>query len=302
MKNKTKKDILMGNSTSRKVFVTINTILLISITFITILPIIHIISLSFSSTQAAEGGLVGLLPVQFSLKAYESILGKTSFYKALMISVKRVLIGVPFSLLCTILVAYPLSKEKNKFSARKVYVWFFIITMLFNGGLIPTYIIVKSTGIMNKIWALILPSAVSVFNILILMNFFRELPKALEEAALIDGAGHMSILTKIYLPLAKPALATLVLFIFVFHWNSWFDGLMYINKIEKIPLQTYLQQILTMPDTRFMSADQLQELGNASRRTNNAAQIIISTIPIMIIYPFLQKYYTTGLVLGSVKS
>ncbi|GKX28804.1 putative ABC transporter permease protein YtcP [Vallitalea longa] len=302
MKEKSNNDVLMGNSVSRKVFVTINTIFLILVTFITILPIIHIISLSFSSTQAAEGGLVGLLPVQFSLKAYTSILGKTSFYRSLVVSIKRVIIGVPFSLLCTILVAYPLSKDKKSFPARKIYVWFFIITMLFNGGIIPTYIIVKSTGIMNKLWALILPSAVSVFNILILMNFFRELPKELEEAALIDGAGHISILTRIFLPLAKPALATLVLFIFVFHWNSWFDGLMYINKIERIPLQTYLQQILTMPDTRFMTADQLQELGNASRRTSNAAQIIISTIPILIIYPFLQKYYTKGLVLGSVKS
>ncbi len=289
-------------SLSRKIFLFINYIVLALVTVIGILPIIHILAISFSSAQAVESGFVSMLPVQFTTSSYSHILGNPNFYRAFGVSVIRVLIGVPVNLILSILVAYPLSKSDDEFRGRKFFVWFFILTMLFNGGLIPTYIIVKSTGLINTIWALILPSAVSVFNILILMNFFRQLPKALEEAALIDGASQPRVLVSIILPLAKPALATITLFIFVYHWNTWFDGLMYINTADKIPLQTYLQGILTIPDTKFMTTEQLEALGKMSRRTSNAAQIVVSTIPILIVYPFLQKYYTKGLVLGSVKS
>lgn len=289
-------------SFSRKVFCVINYTLLTLVTVVGIMPIIHILAISFSTAQAVESGLVSMLPVQFTTAAYGHILGNPNFYRAFGVSVVRVLIGVPVNLILTILVAYPLSKSDADFGGRKFFVWFFIVTMLFNGGLIPTYIVVKSTGLINTIWALIIPSAVSVFNILILMNFFRQLPKALEEAALIDGASQMRVLVNIILPLAKPALATITLFVFVFHWNTWFDGLMYINTPDKVPLQTYLQSILTIPDTKFLTTEQLEALGKMSRRTSNASQIVVSTVPILIVYPFLQKYYTKGLVLGSVKS
>lgn len=289
-------------SFSRKVFCVFNYTLLTLVTVVGIMPIIHILAISFSTAQAVESGLVSMLPVQFTTAAYGHILGNPNFYRAFGVSVVRVLIGVPVNLILTILVAYPLSKSDADFGGRKFFVWFFIVTMLFNGGLIPTYIVVKSTGLINTIWALIIPSAVSVFNILILMNFFRQLPKALEEAALIDGASQMRVLVNIILPLAKPALATITLFVFVFHWNTWFDGLMYINTPDKVPLQTYLQSILTIPDTKFLTTEQLEALGKMSRRTSNASQIVVSTVPILIVYPFLQKYYTKGLVLGSVKS
>lgn len=167
--------------------------------------------------------------------------------------------------------------------------------------MIPTYMVVKYTGLLNTIWSLILPGAVSVFNILILMNFFRDLPKEIEESALIDGAGHFTIMARLFLPLAKPALATIVLFIFVNHWNSWFDGLIYMSLQKDFPLQTYLQSILTVPDIQNMTTEQLSQLGKVSRAATNAAQIVISSVPILIIYPFLQRYYTKGLTLGSVK-
>lgn len=289
-------------SGSRRTFISVNYVLLTVLACISLLPLIHVVSLSFSSTQAVESGMVSLLPVQPTIAAYEFILQNPSFYRAFMVSVLRVLLGVSVGIVLTILVAYPLSKSEKEFGARKFFVWFFIVTMLFNGGMIPTYIVVKSTGLIDSMWALILPSAVSVFNVLILMNFFRQLPKALEEAALIDGASQFQVLTRVILPLAKPALATLVLFIFVFHWNSWFDGLLYMNSPKLQPLQTYLQGILTIPDTKFLSVEQLEILGKMSRRTSNAAQIVVSTIPILLVYPFLQKYYTKGLVLGSVKS
>ncbi|MBF9018916.1 MULTISPECIES: carbohydrate ABC transporter permease [unclassified Oceanispirochaeta] len=294
--------VLSGNSPSRIAFIVVNYILLALFTLVSILPLIHILSLSLSAVDAVDSGKVGLFPVDFSLTSYRFILNNTKFYSAFLVSVKRVLLGVPINLICIILIAYPLSKDKERFRRRKIYVWFFVFTMLFNGGMIPTYLIVKSTGLLDSIWALILPTAVNVFNLLILMNFFRELPKAIEESALIDGASHYTILLKIYLPLAKPALATLVLFTFVYHWNMWFDGLIYINSSAKVPLQTYLQSILTIPDIQNLTTEQMAIIGNMSRRATNSAQIVVSTVPILLVYPFLQKYYTKGLVLGSVKS
>lgn len=293
--------MIMGDSPSRKVFLVFNYIIITLMTLVSILPIWHIVAMSFSSTAPVEGGLVKLIPVEFNVANYKFIVTNSKFYTAFFNSVVRVVIAVPFSVFCTILVAYPLSKPKERFKMRTFYAWIFIVTMLFGGGIVPTYMIIKYTKIYNTVWALILPSAVAVFNMLILMNFFRDLPKELEESAFIDGAGHFTILWKIFVPLSKPALATLVLFIFVNHWNSWFDGLIYFSRQEDYPLQTYLQTILTVPDTKNMTPKELMELGKRSRRAVNAAQIVVSTLPIMVVYPFLQKYYTKGLVLGSVK-
>lgn len=300
-KTKTTDEILMGTSKKRKVFEIFNYILLAILGLVSILPVWHILMKSFSAPESVEAGLVGLLPVNFSTFSYEFILEKKEFYQAFFVTIKRVLIGLPFHLICTILAAYPLSKEESELNGRKIYVSLFVITMIFSGGLIPTFMVVKYTGIYNTIWALILPGAVSVFNILILMNFFRDIPKEIEESALIDGAGHFTILLRLFIPLAKPAIATIILFIFVHHWNSWFDGLIYINLQEDFPLQTYLQSILTTPDIQNMSTEQISLLGKTSRAATNASQIVISSIPILIIYPFLQRYYTKGLTLGSVK-
>lgn len=301
MANKSSVDMIMGNSPARRVFQILNLIIVSLLTIISILPVWHIIAMSFSSTAPVEGGLVRLIPIDFNVYNYKFIVTNPKFYNSFFNSVVRIAVAVPFSVFCTILVAYPLSKPKERFRMRSFYSWIFIITMLFSGGIVPTYMVVKYTGIYNTIWSLVLPSAVVVFNMLLLMNFFRELPKELEESAFIDGAGHFTILLKIFIPLSKPALATLILFIFVNHWNSWFDGLIYFSSQEDYPLQTYLQTILTIPDTKNMSPQELMELGKRSRRAVNAAQIVVSTIPIMIVYPFLQKYYTKGLVLGSVK-
>lgn len=300
-KTRTTDEILMGGSRKRRAFEVFNYLLLTFMGVISLLPVWHILMKSFSAPESVEAGLVKLLPVNFSTFSYEFILQKKEFYTAFFVSVKRVLLGVPLQLLCTILAAYPLSKEDSQLYGRRWYVTLFIITMVFSGGMIPTYMVVKYTGLLNTIWSLILPGAVSVFNILILMNFFRDLPKEIEESALIDGAGHFTIMARLFLPLAKPALATIVLFIFVNHWNSWFDGLIYMSLQKDFPLQTYLQSILTVPDIQNMTTEQLSQLGKVSRAATNAAQIVISSVPILIIYPFLQRYYTKGLTLGSVK-
>ena len=165
------------------------------------------------------------------------------------------------------LATYPLSRSLQAFRARKIYIWYFLVPMLFSGGLIPWYFIVKSTGIYDTIWALILPGAVPVFNVILLMNFFRELPKEIEESAYVDGAGHLITLLRIHIPLSKAALATLVLFCFVNHWNSWFDGLILMRSKDSYPMQTYLQTMLTVPDLSKSSSEEIIEFFKVNLRS-----------------------------------
>ena len=233
-------------------------------------------------------------------------MSSSQFLRALWISVQRTVLGVALNLILIVFTAYPLSKSKQEFPLRNVFSWFFVVTILFSGGLIPSYMVVKYTGILNTIWALILPGALNVFNMLVVMNYMRSLPHELEEAAYIDGAGHFQTLFRVILPVCTPTLATVTLFSFVGHWNSWYDGMIYMKTVDKYPLQTYLQTIVINPEAFFRNATNVsQELGNfinlANARTTNAAQLFLATIPILCIYPFLQKYFTTGLVMGSVK-
>ena len=288
-------------SVSRYIFIAINTLALTLLMALSVLPLIHIFSMSLSDDASVTAGLVGLYPVGLTAFSYSHIIRNPMFINSFFVSVIRAALGVPVNMLCIILVAYPLSRTAKQFPARKYYVWFFIFTMLFSGGLVPTYLIVRTTGIYDTILALIIPGAVPVFNMLILLNFFRGLPAELSEAAMIDGAGHATVLFQIFLPLSKAALATLVLFSFVGHWNSWFDGLIYINNRDLKPLQSYLQSILVRPDLARMDAQEREYFMRFNLRSIKAAQIFITIVPILLIYPFLQQYFTKGIVLGSVK-
>lgn len=291
------------NSIAWKTFMVFNLFILGAASLVCLFPMFHILAVSFSEGWAVQSGMVGLWPVHFTLKAYEFVVTKPEFSRAFVITLERVFIGVPFTMLITLLVAYPLSKRQREFNHRNVYAWFFIITMLFNGGLIPTYIMVYKTGLINTIWALIIPGAVQVFNIILLFNFFRQLPDEIEESAFMDGASYWRSLWSIYIPLSKPALATVTLFILVAHWNSWFDGILYINYPDKYPLQSYLQTVIIRPDIKVSASmeENLTLLTLISQRNSRAAQIFLAMIPILLVYPFLQKYFTTGIVLGSVK-
>ena len=267
-------------------------------------PIINVLSVSLSSSSAAAAGQVGIWPVEFSLSSYTYALTKKSFLTAFVVSLKRAALGISVNMLLTILAAYPLSKTKRELWGRNLYAWFFFFTMIFNGGLIPWYMVIKQVGLIDNILALILPSAVQVFFVLVLMNFFRQLPKEISESALIDGAGHWSIMWKIHVPLSLPSIATLVLFSFVFHWNSWFDGLILMTSPIRYPLQTYMQAILEVVDPlrlKGMTAEQIAELMKVSNRTLKSSQIFIAAAPVLAIYPFLQRYFMKGLLLGSVK-
>lgn len=293
--------MIRNESSSRKTFLVFDYMFLAVVALLCLLPLIHVFALSLSSSAAATAGEVKLWPVDFTWSSYRYVAGKPEFIKALTISVKRVALGVPINMFLTILVAYPLSREINTFRFRKIYAWLFVITILFNGGLIPWYMTIFKTGLIDRIWALIIPSAVPVFNVIILMNFFKELPKEIEESAFIDGASHWLSLWKICVPLSKPALATLILFCTVGHWNSWFDGLILMNRPEKYPLQSYLQTVVVQRDlTRIQSKD-ISTLAEVSERTSKAAQIFLGAVPILLVYPFLQKYFMKGIILGSVK-
>lgn len=290
-----------GNSFGLKIFKLANYVFLISLSLLCILPLINILTISFSSNTAVASGEVTFWPVGWTTASYQLILDNPQFLNAIGVTIQRVVLGVSINLLLTILIAYPLSKEVNVFRMRTFYAWFFVFTMLFGGGLIPWYMVVKNTGLLDTIWALVLPGAVPVFNVVLLLNFFRGIPKELEEAAFMDGAGHWTILWRIYVPLALPALATIFLFSIVGHWNSWFDGIIFMNSPENYPLQSYLQTIIIQRDLSQITSDEIDALLNVSDRTSKAAQIFVGALPILLVYPFLQKYFMKGIVMGSVK-
>ncbi|MOA08526.1 Inner membrane ABC transporter permease protein YcjP [compost metagenome] len=172
--------------------------------------------------------------------------------------------------------------------------------MLFSGGLVPFYILIQKLNMMNTLWVLIVPGAVSVWNMILLLNFFRGVPRELEEAAFIDGAGHLRTLFSIYLPVSMPAIATLSLFSMVGHWNSWFDGLIFMTDHKNYPLATFLQTIIVQQDFSKVTV-RPEDLENISQRTVKAAQIFIGMAPILLVYPFLQRFFVKGIVLGAVK-
>ncbi|MBX4148417.1 carbohydrate ABC transporter permease [Paenibacillus lautus] len=291
----------MKPSFGRRTFQVSNLIFLAFISFLCLMPIIHILAISFSSGSAAAAGKVALWPVEFTTAAYDNVFGKPEYIRAFGISIQRVVVGTALSMLLTIVTAYPLSKDRNTFRLRTVYAWIFVFTILFNGGLIPTYLTIKSLGLIDSLGALVFPMAINVFNVILLLNFYRNLPRELEDASRIDGAGHFSTLWKIYVPLSLPALATTGLFTMVGHWNSWFDGMLYMNHPENYPLQTFLQTVIIKMDFRFLKSENVELMLQLSDRTSRAAQIFVAAFPILIVYPFLQRFFIKGIVMGSVK-
>ncbi len=267
-----------------------------------LLPLLNTLALSFSSSAAATAGKVGIIPVSFTLSSYQKILNDQQFWRSFLISVLRVIAGTSLNIFLIITMAYPLSKSRRDFGAQKIYIKFVIFAMLFNGGMVPTYMVVQKLGMINTIWSLIFPGAVGTGNVILMMNFFRSVPKSLEEAAEIDGATPFQILWNIFIPASKPCIATIVLFCIVGHWNDFFSGILYITKVHNYPLQTYIQMIATTFDiSKITDIKKLEEFLAVSEKTLNSAKIVVSVIPLLLIYPFLQKYFTTGLVVGAVK-
>ncbi|KAE8559154.1 carbohydrate ABC transporter permease [Paenibacillus polymyxa] len=287
-------------TTTYRIFNVFNICLLVILSIMCIVPLIHVLAVSFSAKSAADANLVGLWPVQFSLEAYKKTMNNPIFLHSIWISVCRTVLGTGLTLLITFLAAYPLSKETTVFRSRNIYSWLFVFSMIFNGGLVPFYMVIQKIHLMDSFWVLVLPGAVNTFLVILMLNFFRGIPKEMEEAALIDGAGHFRTLFSIFLPISMPSIATIALFSMVFHWNSWFDGLLYLSNAKDYPLATFLQTVIIQKDMSSMSMSP-KEMELLSQTTVNAAQIFIGAAPILIVYPFLQKYFVKGMTLGSVK-
>ena len=276
-------------------------VFLILAALLCVYPMWYTLAVSFSSKAAVSAGKVWLLPSGFNLGSYKKLLADNQFFKSFLVSVERVAVVCSLNMLLLALTAYPLCLPREKFPWGKAYIWFFVANMLFSGGMIPAYIVVRNYHLLNSFWSMILPGALPIYNMILLVNFFRNVPYELNEAATIDGAGPLQILFRIYVPVSLPSLACLLLFAFVGHWNSYFDGLLYINDLAKQPLQTYIYQISAVLDPQSMTPDQLREASKLSDLTLNSAKVVIAMIPIMALYPFLQKYFVTGMTLGSVK-
>ncbi len=287
-----------------KIRITIIYLIIVILGLSCLFPLMNILAISMSSSAAVSANRVGMIPVDFTLTAYKKILLDNQFWRSFAISAVRVVLALIINLLLIVPMGYALTKSKGEFWARNIYMNMLIFAMLFNGGMIPTYILVKNLGMLNTIWALILPGALPIFNVILLMNFFLGIPKSLEEAAVMDGATPYQILLRILIPCAKPCLATISLFSIVGSWNDFFSGLIYMQKAEDYPIMTYIQSLNVDIQELLNSGANNQTLENVTELSNrnlNAAKIVVAVIPLLMIYPILQKYLITGIVMGSVK-
>jgi putative aldouronate transport system permease protein len=269
-----------------------------------LLPLWNIVAISFSGGDAVASNKVGLTPINTTLEAYKMIMDDNQFWRSFGISIQRVILSLVINMVLIVTMAYPLSKTKREFRGRGIYMNLLIFAMLFNGGMIPTYLVVKNLDMLNTIWALVLPGAVQVFSIILVMNFFIGVPKSLEEAAIMDGANPLQVLIKVYIPISMPALATVALFSIVGNWNDFFSGLIYMTKVTNYPLMTYIQSLTISIEEMLKAGATSSDLANAGEVSNknlNAAKIVVSCVPLLLIYPILQKYFITGIVVGSVK-
>lgn len=278
----------------------VNAVLLIAIGIVGICPFLHLIAVAFSSGNMTSQYLVGLYPKEFSVEAFKEVFIDQRMLSAVNISVLRVFLGTVITMALTILTAYPVSLPQREFGARKFYVVFMVITMMFGGGQIPDYILKSELNMINTIWVLVIPGAIPIANVILIMNFFRGIPASIREAAMIDGANDFRSLIQIYIPLSLPCFATLTTFCIIGHWNAWFDGMLFMRNADLYPLQTFLQAKIASINNIKNNQD-VEQMMLVSSRSLMYAYIGLSCIPIMLVFPILSKYVKSGLVLGSVK-
>ncbi|MGN0802637.1 MAG: carbohydrate ABC transporter permease [Candidatus Faecivicinus sp.] len=287
-------------SMGERVFEGIDLLILIFLGALMLFPFLNMVAKSFSSNTAITTGKVFLWPVNFQLGTYKYVVRQSQFWNSLKVSLLITIGGTLGSMIVSCLTAYPLSKVW--LYGRKGLILFFVFTMLFSGGMVPAYLLMRSLNLINTIWVLFVPFLLSVYNMILLKNFFEEIPEAVEESAQLDGAGNIRILFSIVLPMSLPAMATIGLFYAVGYWDNYMNGLLYITKPELRPLQTYLYQIVTesinIDQTLSMDAQENAALNTEAIR---AATIVLACVPIMCVYPFLQKYFVKGMRVGSVK-
>lgn len=288
----------LHNTKAGKVFDVFNIIFLGVLGLAMLLPFVYVIAGSFASEMELTTRSFFLWPKEFSLESYKYIFSTPAFLRSLMVTVGVTIVGTLVQLFFTFTFAYPLSRRHLK--GRNVLLNLVIFAMLFSGGMIPTFLVIKGLGLLDSYWALILPAAINPFNLMIIKNFFQEMPVELEESAKMDGCTEIGILWKIILPLSKPVIATFTLFYAVGIWNDFMSGLLYINDSTKWPIQLLLRQI-TMSSNGANALSSFDPTYVPPEQGMKFAVIIVATLPILIFYPFLQKHFAKGMLVGSVK-
>ncbi|WP_366296517.1 carbohydrate ABC transporter permease [Paenibacillus sp. AN1007] len=267
---------------------------------LTVLPFLYIIGNSFATEAEITERSFFLIPKVFSFSAYEYIFSSSTIFRSIGVSVFITVAGTLVNLFFTLTMAYPLSR--SDFWGRSVLMNMVIFSMLFGGGMIPTYLVIRGLGLLDSYWALMLPGAISAFNLIVVKNFFQQMPPGLEEAARIDGCSDLGVLWRIVLPLSKPVIATFALFYAVGHWNNFFSALLYISDSDKWPLQVMLRQIVLLSQASVGDmANMDPNFVQPPEQSIKMAVIVVGTIPILLVYPFLQKHFAKGVMLGSIK-
>lgn len=289
----------MKESVSYKVFKIFNVSALIFIVFITLYPFLNVVAQSFSSEAYINSGQVNLIPRGFNIETYKKVASDSMFWTNYKNTIIYAVVGTLISMFLTTIFAYALSRKR--LMGRKFLTVFAVFTMFFNGGLIPNYVLINTLGMANSMWAIVLPGAISIYNMLIMKSFFENMPEELEEAASIDGLNTYGILLRIVLPLSKAVLATMILFYAVAHWNSWFPAFIYLDKKELFPVTIYLRNMIAAATggaaVGATSADNLTQISANIK----SVTMVLTILPILTIYPFVQKYFVSGVMLGSVK-
>lgn len=265
----------------------------------TLLPLANILSKAISDESAVISGKVGIIPVGFQLNTMKYVVSSSQFLHSIGISLLITVVGTFLAILITALTAYPLSKRH--LPGISFIMLLFIFTMMFNGGIIPNYLLMKQLHLINNLWSIMLPALISVFNMLVIKSYYESLPEALEESAKMDGARNFTILFKIIIPLSVPVIATIALFYAVYFWNDYFHPMLYINDAGLKPLQLYLRDIVMDADSSNAMNKSVDDMMNVSPEGIRAATVIASIIPMLLVYPYLQKHFVKGVLIGSVK-
>lgn len=276
-------------------------IMFAALALLTLYPFYNVIILSFSNTESVAKHIPYLLPFALDLTGYKTIIQDSDFINSLLVSLFVTIVGTAVNMVLSVIAAYVLSRKY--LDGRNMIMSVIVFTMLFGGGLVPTYMVIKDMGLINKVWAMIFPTAINTYYLIIMKNYFLGLPDGLFEAAKLDGAGEWTMLWKVAFPLSKPIMATFTLFYAVDRWNEWYNALLYINKKALSPLQIYLRDILTSLNSQLSTQAQ-QMMGSTQKVSTSAVQmatIVITALPIMLVYPYLQKYFVNGVMVGGIK-
>lgn len=277
-----------------------NNLLMLLICFVTLYPVWYVLVNSFNEGMDAMLGNIYWWPRVFSLDNYKAVFNNNGIMLAMGVTVAKTVVGTVIHVFFTAMVAYALSRQE--LIGRKWYMIMGTVTLFFGGGLIPTYLLIRDLGLLDSFWVYILPAAFSFYDLIIFMSFFREIPKGLEEAAEIDGANELRIFLQIIIPISMPVIATIALFHGVYQWNDYFAGVIYINNSDLQPIQTYLYRVVAESSSNQMvsaMAGNIQK--SVTSQSVKLATMVVTTVPIIIVYPFLQKYFVKGMMIGSIK-